>query len=402
MQKYLQQVKRETETLTYFSLTQIPRSDNNQVDALPKLASSALSDNPRIVFWEVREKKSIEENQVMVLDRSLTWMNSIWEYKTQGTLPSDPREANKLKRKAEWFEVFKGSLYKKSYSKPYLKCITPEKGQEVLDDLHRGLCSSHIGGRALAEKIMRLGYFWPTLRQDAMDMVMKCEKFQKIGPLIHRPATELTTIDSPLPFAKWGMDILGPYTLATGQRRYVFVIVDYFTKWLEADAVKGINTNVVILFIWKNVITQYGIPQSIVFDNGPQFETPHLKKWLFDQGVSSYFASVGRPQANGQAEAFNKIISEGVKKKLDKAKGLWADELSNVLWSVRTTAKNSTGETPFLLVYKAEAMLLIEMYEPTLRVMLYDEEANWEEIKLALDSYLKQGAMPNSGMKYTS
>ncbi|KAL2928066.1 Gag-Pol polyprotein [Bienertia sinuspersici] len=385
MQKYLQQVKKEIKTLNYFSITQVPRSDNSQADALSILASSALSDNPRTVFWEVKEKRSIEKDHVMALDRSSTWMNAIWEFKTRGTLPTDPREARKLRRKAEWFDVFKGDLYKRSYCKPYLKCITPEKGHEVLDDLHKGLCSSHIGGRALAEKVMRLGYFWPALRQDAMDMVTKCEKCQNFGPLIHKPATELITIDSPLPFAKWGMDILGPYTPAAGQIRYVFVAVGYFTKWVEAEAVKGIKTKDVTWFIWKSIITRYGIPQSIVFDNGPQLETPHLKKWMSDQGISSCFASVGRPQANGQVEAFNKIISEGVKKKLDRAKGLWADELPNILWSIRTTAKNSTGETPFLLVYGAEAVLPIEMYEPTLRIMLYDEEANWEAMKLALD-----------------
>lgn len=148
---------------------------------------------------------------------------------------------------------------------------------------------------------------------------------------------------------------------------------------------KGITTKDVKSFIWKNLITRFGVPQSIVFDNDPQFETPILRTWLSDQGIRSNFASVDRPQANGQVELFNKLICTGIKKKLDKAKGLWADELSNVLWSIRTTTKNSTGETPFSLVYGAEAVLPIEMYEPTLRVMLYKEEENWEAMKLALD-----------------
>ncbi len=112
----------------------------------------------------------------------------------------------------------------------------------------------------------------------------------------------------------------------------------------------------------------------------------HLRGWLDDHGIASHFASVAHPQANGQVEAFNKIICDGIKKKLNKAKGLWVDELPNVLWSIRTTAKNSTGESPFMLVYGAEAVLPIEMYEPTLRVMLYDENANWEQMKISLPS----------------
>ena len=112
----------------------------------------------------------------------------------------------------------------------------------------------------------------------------------------HTPSGHgLTGIHSPVPFAKWDMDILGPYTPASGGRRYIFVAVDYFTKWVEAEAVKGIKTKDVISFIWKSIITRFGVPMSMVFDNGPQFETSVLKNWLGDQGISHCFASVGRP-----------------------------------------------------------------------------------------------------------
>ncbi|XP_021762644.1 uncharacterized protein LOC110727390 [Chenopodium quinoa] len=113
----------------------------------------------------------------------------------------------------------------------------------------------------------------------------------------------------------------------------------------------------------------------MVFDNGPQFETGHLRDWLSDQGIAHCFASVGCPKANGHVEAYNKLISTGIKRKLEKAGYLWADELVNVLWSIRTTTKSSTGKTPLFLVYGAEAVLPIEMYDPTLQVMLYDKSA---------------------------
>ena len=95
-------------------------------------------------------------------------------------------------------------------------------------------------------------------------------------------------------------------------------------------------------------------------------------------GIAAHFAAVAHPQTNGKVEAFNKIISAGIKKKLDKAKGLWAEEVYNVLWSIRITAKNSTGETPFMPVYGVEVVFPIEMYEPSLRVMLYEEEAKMQ------------------------
>ena len=82
-----------------------------------------------------------------------------------------------------------------------------------------------------------------------MKMVKKCDKCQKFGKLIHRPTSDLTAIHSPVLLAKWGMDILGPYTAAPGGKRYILVAVDYFTKWVEAEAVKNIKTKDVISFI---------------------------------------------------------------------------------------------------------------------------------------------------------
>ncbi|XP_010692577.1 uncharacterized protein LOC104905675 [Beta vulgaris subsp. vulgaris] len=127
------------------------------------------------------------------------------------------------------------------------------------------------------------------------------------------------------------------------------------------------------------------MPQSIVFDNGTQFETPKLKDWLAKQDIKAHFAAIAHPQENNQVEAFNKILSNDIKKKLDNAKGLWVEELQLVLWSIRTTFKNSTRETPFMLVYGSEVYLPIEIEDPTLRVMLYSEEANWAALRTTLD-----------------
>ena len=77
-----------------------------------------------------------------------------------------------------------------------------KNGKEVLEDIHEGFCGSHIGGRALAEKALRTGYYWPTLRQDAMDYVRKCKKCQFYANLHQKPANELNTVLTPLPFAK--------------------------------------------------------------------------------------------------------------------------------------------------------------------------------------------------------
>ncbi|XP_056685828.1 uncharacterized protein [Spinacia oleracea] len=271
MIKYMEKVRQEIQQLSNFEIQHIPRSENNKADALSKLASSASCDTPRHVFWEVKQLKSIDASRTDILDRTATWMDDI---------------AERLQRKSTWFEIWNGTLYKKSFSRPLLRCVTLEKGHEVLEDLHQGLCSSYIGGRALAEKALRTRYHWPTLKEDALDLVKRCDKCQRFAHLIRRPAQRLTPITSPIPFAKWGMDLLGRYTTTPGGLRYVIVAVDYFTKWVEAEALKNTKAQDVRSFIWKNIITRFGVPQSIVFDNGPQFKKPKLEDWLADHDAN--------------------------------------------------------------------------------------------------------------------
>ena len=79
------------------------------------------------------------------------------------------------------------------------------------------------------------------MQKDAADYVRKCEKCQKHAPSIHQPAGSLNPISSPWPFAQWGLDIVGPFPRAMGNRRFILVAVDYFTKWTEAEALANIR-----------------------------------------------------------------------------------------------------------------------------------------------------------------
>ena len=110
------------------------------------------------------------------------------------------------------------------------------------------------------------------MQKDAAEYVLKCEQCQKHAPLIHQPAGHLNPISSPWPFAQWGLDILGPFPRATGNRRFVLVAIDYFTQWMEAEALANIRDVDVKKFVWKNIITRFGVSDSLISDNGLQFD----------------------------------------------------------------------------------------------------------------------------------
>ena len=143
----------------------------------------------------------------------------------------------------------------------------------------------------------------------------------------------MNPVSSPWPFAQWGLDILGPFPQASGNRRFVLVVVDYFTKWAEVETLANIQDVDVKKFVWKNIVTRFGVTDSLISDNGLQFNSRAFREFCSDLGIKNRYSTPVYPQSNGQAEATNKAIVNGLKKRLDGAKGRWAEELPNVLWA---------------------------------------------------------------------
>ncbi|KAG7585735.1 Ribonuclease H-like superfamily [Arabidopsis thaliana x Arabidopsis arenosa] len=229
--------------------------------------------------------------------------------------------------------------------------------------------------RALAIKIKRHGYFWPTMVKDCEKFSQRCDKCQRHAPTIHQPAELLSSITSPYPFMRWSMDIIGPLHNSK-QKKLVLVLTDYFSKWIEADSYASIKDAQVENFVWKNIICRHGIPYEIVTDNGSQFILARFEGFCEKWGIRLSKSTPRYPQGNGQAEAANKTILDGLKKRLDAKKGRWADELEGVLWSHRTTPRRATGETPFALVYGAECVIPTEAEIPGIRRRLLPEQEN--------------------------
>ncbi|GJY87666.1 putative ribonuclease H-like domain-containing protein [Tanacetum coccineum] len=164
-----------------------------------------------------------------------------------------------------------------------------------------------------------------------------------------------TTICSIKSLTVWGIDIAGPFPVAAGGLKFLIVAIDYFTKWIEAKAVATITGNQVKRFVWDNIVCRFGLPGEIVSDNGKQFCDNPFKDWCARLSITQRFASVKHPQTNGLVERANRSLGEGIKARLDRHKGRWVEELSQVLWAHRTTKKVSTGDTPFSLVYGTRA-----------------------------------------------
>ncbi|XP_050877934.1 uncharacterized protein LOC127081757 [Lathyrus oleraceus] len=297
--EYLSLVKEKLDRFEKWEVQHIPREHNTRADVLSKLASTRKKGGNKSVIQEILPRPSIDKLppplEVNAIGDARCWMTPIYNYLTRDELPADPKEATTVKRRACSYVLLEGKLYRRGFSIPLLKCVEEEKVPDILGEIHRGINAQHLGGRSLARKALRAGYYWPTMQNDSKE-------------------------------------------------------------------------------------------HALVTDNGTQFTDGGFQDFIASLGTTQHFTSVEHPQTNGQAEAANRVILRGLKRRLGEAKRAWVEELHSVLWAYRTTPHSTTGETPFRLTYGTEAVIPVEIRAPTRRTEEpLDEEMNDETLRAELD-----------------
>ena len=161
--------------------------------------------------------------------------------------------------------------------------------------------------------------------------VKKCDQCQQFALNIHQPGGILNPLSSPWPFTQWGLDIVGPFPKAVKNKRYLLVGTDYFTKWVEVEHLANIRDVDAKRFIWKNIVTRFGVPHTLISDNGLQFDSKTFRGYCGELEITNRYSTFAYLQGNRQEEAVNKVIVNGLKKRLDDTKGKWVEELPHIL-----------------------------------------------------------------------
>ncbi|KAI5322325.1 hypothetical protein L3X38_031397 [Prunus dulcis] len=250
MTAYLQHVRHLLATFHVHSINQVPRSENNHADALARLASALEQGIQAPLHIEFLDQPITQAPLICTINHSPTWMDPILQFLQNQTLPANSAKARRVRYRYARYLIINGSLYKRGFSLPYLRCLTPEEGHYVLREIHEGICGNHSSARSLAHKAIRQGYFWPSLHTDAQAFTQKCDKCQRFANIPQLPAEPLTAMVSPWPFAQWGLDLIGLMHEGKGQVKYAVVAIDYFTKWAEAEALATITAARIETFVW--------------------------------------------------------------------------------------------------------------------------------------------------------
>src|SRR3954466_13303039 len=342
---------------------------------------------------EMQEEAAPQHAMVMIVVSAPSWAQPIRDFLVDGVLPEYNTEARQVSRRSGAYTIINNELVRKSATGVFQRCVEEDRGLELLQDIHQAECGHHASATAIVAKALRHGFYWPTARAAAEDLVKYCKGCQRFKAKSHQPMSALKTIPIAWSFAVWGLDMVCPFKKARGGMTHLLVAIDKFTKWIEARPIKKLDGPTAVRFI-ADIVCRYGVPNNIITNNGTNFAKGALARYASEYGIRLDVASVAHPQSNGQVERANDLILSGIRPRLveplERAPGAWIDELPAVLRSLRTTPNHSTGFPPFFLVYGSEAVIPSDIEFDAPRCTMYTEE----EAKAAREDgvYLKEEA----------
>nr|GEV88853.1 reverse transcriptase domain-containing protein [Tanacetum cinerariifolium] len=160
-------------------------------------------------------------------------------------------------------------------------------------------------------------------------------------------------------FDVWGIDFMGPFPSSKGNK-YILVVVDYLSKWVEAKALPTNDARVVVKFL-KSLFSRFGIPRAIISDRGTHFYNDQFTRVMIKYEVTHRLATAYHPQTSGQVEVSNHGLKCILKRTVGENRASWSDKLDDALWAFCTAFKTPIGCTPYKLVYEKSCHLLTEL-----------------------------------------
>jgi hypothetical protein len=293
-------------------------------------------------------------------------LKDILDFLENELLPPDLRdqERRQFKVQALQYEVDNGALV---LSKPHTRrkelttrrMIVPLKLQStIIKRYHDSNLTSHPGiGKT--RDLIQLRYHWKGMRDDIDSYVSSCDKCQKRKPFNRSVEPPLQSTKIMYPFALVGIDIQELPVTYDGNR-YLLVIVDYFSKWIEAFPMADQKSATIAKAFMTGFVCRHGVPYALISDKGANLLSEGMKEIYQACNIRKYDTAPYSPQSDGLVENCNKQIQEHLAMLVEGNQRDWDDQLPFALFALRNTMHLSTGETPYYLLYGQDPFLPLD------------------------------------------
>lgn len=302
------------------------------------------------------------------LQRECPDFKDIYAYLENGTLPDDEKSQIKVIQTSKYFELCNNVLY--HWFQRRVKSNLPIDDKWIqqialprvlrLDALNAYHDNSAGGAHLGIEKVMaamKTKYHWPRMHQEIYDYIHSCDTCQRIKRDTHARSPPLTSLPIVGRFERWHMDFLKLHKTTKGYQ-YVLLIVDSFTKWVEAFPMKTQESTEVADCLFQNVFTRYGCPKYLVSDRGKSFMNSLVSCLCDIFEIKHYLTSSYHPQTNSQVERTNSTLIQCLRAYTDKHQENWPKKLPGILMALRNSpSTQSTSFSPFFMTFGMEMNL---------------------------------------------
>ena len=231
---------------------------------------------------------------------------------------------------------------------------------EILKQMHNSILSGHLGRKKTQEKLLQR-FYWFNVRADVANWIRQCNECGAIKTPQQHPRAPMGTMTVGAPLDRLSTDILGPLPETPRKNRYILVVTDHFTKWVEILAVPDQTAATCADRILNEVISRYGCPYDLLSDQGRNYESAIFSELCKLLEIRKTRTTPGNPRCNGQTERFNKTLIRMIKAYLKGEQREWDRHLGCLAAAYRATPHESTGCTPNLLMLGREVRLPAEV-----------------------------------------
>ena len=247
-----------------------------------------------------------------------------------------------------------------SSTQGHLQVIIPESLKRVVfQQLHDQ--AGHLGMHKTLEKVKER-FYWPDYERDIATWIQECQECQKRNQPQPAQQAPLETLTSNYPFKMLSWDIMGPLPVTSNGNKYILVVTDIFSKWVEAFAIQSTDTETLATLLVNEIICRYGTPSYLHSDQGTNFTSKLMAAVCKRLGIEQTRTSSYHPQGNGQVERFNRTLEAMLAKVVSDHQRDWDNHLPRLLFAYRTAIHETTGFSPFHITFGRSPSLPIDVF----------------------------------------